>query len=355
VSCASCHVPTSGFVDTRSPHGQISLGAEWTTRRTPALLEVAFAPLYNWDGRRDSIWGQAIGVMESSKEFNSGRAFVATQLFRLHRDEYESVFGPMPPLDDAAQFPQLSPENAGCVEIQTRSGSVYQCRGKPGDGADYDAMTAEAQRDVTEVAVNAAKALGAYVRTLRCGSGAFDAWLDGDETALDASAARGAALFAGRAGCTTCHSGPNLTDGKFHNVGLAPATVAVAFIDSGDRGAADGIAAAQGDPLGTQGSFSDGDRGALPDAADVALVGAFRTPSLRCVSSHPSFMHTGQIRSLEQAVEFHDRGGDAAGGYPGRNELVPLGLTDDERADLVLFLRALDGNGPPAALLEAPL
>src|SRR5262249_55540165 len=65
VSCAGCHVPESGFVDTRSPHHQISLAAQWTRRRTPTLLEVAFAPLYNWDGRRDSIWNQAIGVMES--------------------------------------------------------------------------------------------------------------------------------------------------------------------------------------------------------------------------------------------------------------------------------------------------
>jgi len=73
VSCAGCHVPESGFVDTRSPHGQVSLAAQWTLRRTPTLLEVAFAPLYNWDGRRDAIWNQALGVMESEREFNSSR------------------------------------------------------------------------------------------------------------------------------------------------------------------------------------------------------------------------------------------------------------------------------------------
>ena len=80
VSCASCHVPEDRFVDTRSPHQQISLGTLWTRRRTPTLLEVAFAPLYNWDGRRDSIWGQALGVMESEREFNSGRLFVAQRV-----------------------------------------------------------------------------------------------------------------------------------------------------------------------------------------------------------------------------------------------------------------------------------
>ena len=140
MSCAGCHLPESGFVDTRSRGKQISLAAQWTTRRTPTLLEVAFAPLYNWDGRRDSIWRQAIGVMESEREINAGRLFVAQQIFALHRAEYEAIFGAMPPLDDAARFPALAPADAGCRERATATGVVYDCRGRPGDGADYDAM-----------------------------------------------------------------------------------------------------------------------------------------------------------------------------------------------------------------------
>ncbi len=139
----------SGFVDTRSPHHQVSLAAQWTMRRTPTLLEVAFAPLYNWDGRRDAIWNQALGVMESNREFNSGRLFVAEQLFRLHRDEYEALFGPMPPLDDATRFPQLTPDTAGCVEVNTSMGSTFACRGVPGDTADYDSMQPADQALVT--------------------------------------------------------------------------------------------------------------------------------------------------------------------------------------------------------------
>jgi cytochrome c peroxidase len=355
VSCASCHVPATEFVDTRSPHRQISLAAEWTTRKTPTLLEVAFAPLYNWDGRRDSIWGQAIGVMESSKEFNSGRLFVATQMVARYRADYEAAFGPVPAALASGGVPALTPAQAGCIEIQTMQGSRYACRGKPGDGADYDALASADQTAVTTVTVNAAKALEAYVRTLRCGASRFDAWLDGDESALSASEQRGAALFVGAGKCASCHSGPNLTDGKFHNVGLAPATVAVAFIDTGDRGAAGGVTAALTDPLSTHGAFSDGDRHALPSVAGPELVGAFRTPTLRCVSSHPSFMHTGQMRTLEQVVDFHDRGGDSPGNYPGQTELAELHLSDGERADLVAFLKTLDGPGPPEELLHAPV
>jgi cytochrome c peroxidase len=354
VSCAGCHVPASGYVDTRSPHHQISLGAQWTTRRTPMLLEVAFAPLYNWDGRRDSIWGQAVGVMEGNREFNSGRLFVATQTFHLYRAEYEALFGAMPPLDDATRFPALTPEEAGCVEVETMSGATYQCRGMPGDGADYDGMAPADQDAVTRVTVNTAKAIEAYVRQLRCGASRFDAWLDGDETALDASEQRGAAIFIGAGKCVDCHSGPNLTDEKFHDVGLSPAPVAVAFTDSNDRGAADGIDALRQDPLQTSGAYSDGDRHAIPDTTDASLVGAFRTPPLRCLSSHPSFMHTAQLATLDEVVAFHDRGGDPPGNYPGQSELTRLGLTDQQKSDLVAFLGALDGPGPAASLVAPP-
>jgi cytochrome c peroxidase len=354
VSCSGCHLPASGFVDTRSPHQQISLASGWTARRTPSLLEAGFAPLYNWDGRRDSIWSQAIGVMESHAEFNSGRLFVALQIWRLHRADYEAIFGTLPALDDAARFPQLTPAQAGCVERATKSGAVYDCRGKPGDGADYDALSVDDQRAVTTVTVNTAKAIEAYVRRLRCGASRFDQWLDGDAAALDDIEQHGAALFVGRAHCDSCHSGPNLTDGRFHNVGLAPAQVAVAFVDKDDHGAATGVAALLDDPLNTRGAFSDGDRGVLPATLDAALEGAFRTPSLRCVSRRPSLMHTGQIRTLAQAVSFHDRGGDPAGNYPGQNELMPLALGEQDRADLTAFLTTLDGPGPDAALLAAP-
>jgi cytochrome c peroxidase len=351
VSCASCHVPEDNFVDTRSPHRQISLAAKWTPRRSPTLLDVAASPQFNWDGRRDTLWNQAIGVMEASGELNASRLFVAQQMFRLHRADYEAVFGAafgaMPPLDDAQRFPQLTPSTAGCDPGPADA----PCRGKPGD-TDYDAMTAPDRDAVTRVAVNTAKSIAAYITQLECGPGRFDAWLDGDTSALTRSEQRGAALFVGRAGCVTCHGGPQLTDGAFHNVGLRPATVATAFTDVDDRGAAVGIPAAHTDPLNATGAYSDGPRGALP-AASAELEGAFKTPTLRCIANQPSFMHTAQIRTLASVVDFFDRGGDGVG-FPGTSELVPLGLTERERADLTAFLSTLQGPGPDAALLSAP-
>jgi cytochrome c peroxidase len=64
-------------------------------------------------------------------------------------------------------------------------------------------------------------------------------------------------------------------------------------------------------------------------------------------------MHTGQLGTLEEVVSFFDRGG-LPYGYPGKNELSPLGMSARERADLAAFLRTLEGPGPAPELLTSP-
>jgi cytochrome c peroxidase len=347
-------VPTSGFVDTRSPGQQISLAAQWTARKAPMLLESGFVPLFNWDGARDSMWRQTIGVMEGNREFNSSRLFIAEQVFQRYRSDYEPIFGALPPLDDTTRFPALTPEATGCVIVSSSSTEQYVCHGVPGDAAEYDGMAPADQIAATRVMVDAAKAIAAYQRKLRCGESRFDAWIDGDDAALDDAELRGAALFVGKAQCSTCHSGPDLTDHQFHNVGLAPKHVAQAFVDQGDDGAQTGLAGLATDPLNVQSAFSDGDDGRLPASVPSSMAGAFRTPSLRCDATHPSFMHTAQLRAVADVIAFFDAGGDPPGPYPGQSELQPLGLDADEQADLAAFLAALDGPGPDAALLVAP-
>jgi cytochrome c peroxidase len=214
-------------------------------------------------------------------------------------------------------------------------------------------MSASDQSEVTQVVVNLGKALGAYQRQLTCGKGRFDEWIAGDDEALTESEQRGAYLFVGKAGCVSCHSGPYFSDERFHNVGLKPAVVATVFLDAWDEGAAIGIAEASADPLNSSGDFSDGDDGRLSDVGGEELLGAFRTPRLRCASSRPAFMHTGQFGTLDEVVAFFNRGGDPTG-YPGVNELQALDLTLEERADLVAFLATLEGPGPSPALLGPP-
>jgi cytochrome c peroxidase len=333
VSCESCHNALSGFLDARSPRSQISLAAGWTRRRTPSILDVGHAKVLMWDGRRDTLYNQVFGVIESPLEFNSSRLFVAQQIARLYKKEYEAVFGDLPKgLDD---YEPMDAADAGCDTLP-EDPVVERCEK---EGHDDPA--------VIEVLVNMGKAIGAYERLLACGPSRFDAWMHGEFDALTQEEQTGATLFVS-AGCSSCHSGPYFSDQKFYNVGSA--NLQNNFIAPyDDPGAAEGLAAALDDPLNARGEYSDGDDGRLDDIPkDTSkLLGAFRTPMLRCVSRRPSFMHAAQKRSLEDAVNFFDRGGDNIG-YQGEKDaaIVPLELGDEGRAQITAFLRALDGNGP---------
>jgi cytochrome c peroxidase len=356
VACAGCHVPSSGFSDTRSFQLQISLGAGWGRRRAPSLLDVGQATLLMWDGRRDALYNQVFGPLESVVEMNSSRLYEAEQIYGKYQSDYESIFGPMPPLADPSQFPQLSAQLTGCqpknpTDPQPTCDGTFH--GMPGDHAEFDGLSVTQQTAVTTVIVNAGKAMGAFERLLTCGPTSFDAWMRGSATAISRAAQRGAALFVGKAGCATCHSGPFLSDQQFHDVGLVPTQVQQAFVDSNDHGAATGVAAAIADPLNSLGAFSDGNDGRLPAAVTPAMEGAFRTPILRCVSKRPSFMHTGQLGTLAKVVAFFNDGGSPYG-YLGASEIQPLGLTDLEQSDLVAFLESLDGPGADPNYLQAP-
>lgn len=355
VSCAGCHVPDSGFLDSRTLGKQISLGSGWGLRRAPSLLDVGQAGLVMWDGRHDALYNQPFGPLESPVEMNGSRLFTAQVMHQNHRSEYEAIFGSMPDLDDTTRFPALTAETTGCQpkSVDTLTTCDGTEHGLPGDSGEFDGMTPADQDAVTEVVVNMGKAIGAYERLLACGKSRFDDWMHGDADALSFAEQRGAQLFVGKGRCISCHSGPYLSDQKFHNVGLQPKPVAVVFLDADDRGAALGLEQAIDDPLNVRGKFSDGDDGRLPSSVTPAMEGAFRTPTLRCVAQRPSFLHTGQMRTLDEVVAFFARGGDHFG-YPGTNELEPLDFSDDERANLVAFLRTLDGPGPDASLRKSP-
>jgi cytochrome c peroxidase len=355
VACAGCHVPTAGFLDNRTIGEQISLAAGWGRRRAPSLLDVGQAKLLMWDGRHDALYNQPFGPLESPVEMNTSRLFVAEQVFALYRTAYEAVFGPMPPLGDTSRFPALTADQTGC-QPSTADPTIL-CNGTehgmPGDGAEFDSLSSADQDAVTRVVVNVGKALGAYERLLSCGAGRFDEWMHGETNALTASEQRGAQIFVGRGQCVTCHSGPFLSDQKFHNVGLQAETVAVVFIDADDPGASAGLPAAMADPLNVAGQFSDGNDGRLPTSVDPAWNGAFRTPSLRCAAERPSFMHTGQLMSLTDVVAFFARGGDDFG-FVGNKEIASLSLTQQDQLDLVAFLGTLEGPGPTMSLLGSP-
>lgn len=162
-------------------------------------------------------------------------------------------------------------------------------------------------------------ALATFERSIVSSEAPFDRWIKGDETAISAAAKRGFALFNGKANCAACHSGWAFTDGSFHDIGSA-----------------------RNNDLG---------RGKLFPSS-VALRYAFKTPTLRDVARRAPYMHDGSVPTLAAVIELYDRGGIER---PSRDpEIRPLGLSPAEKADLVAFLRTLDGKDEPFPMPTLP-
>ena len=166
-------------------------------------------------------------------------------------------------------------------------------------------------------AATAAKAIAAFERTVVSGEAPFDRWVAGDDTAISASAARGFDVFH-RADCHQCHSGWRFTDDGFYDIG----------IDDGDLG-----------------------RGAVLPIP--AMAHTFKTPTLRDVSRRAPYMHAGTLATLADVVEYYDRGGDADR-QKNTEHVRPLGLSQQDKDDLVAFLLTLTGPTPPIRVPELP-
>ena len=151
-----------------------------------------------------------------------------------------------------------------------------------------------------------AKAISAFERTVLSGDAPYDHYVAGDKKALSEAAVRGMTLFFNKAHCSACHSGPNFSDAAFHNIGV-----------SIDRKEPD-----EGRKLISK---LDGDRG------------AFKTPTLREIARTAPYMHDGSQATLEAVVEHYNKGGVANPQLD--EEIFPLMLTAEEKADLVTFMK----------------
>jgi len=192
--------------------------------------------------------------------------------------------------------------------------------------ANYDVMNAKMMKipgyrklfkqvfgDDTITTERVGMAIASFQRTVLSGNSPADRFDQGGEAAaIPETAQKGLILFRDKARCTKCHSGFNFTDEKFHNLGIG---------------------------------WDDNkvDLGRYMVTQNAEELGAFKTPTLREIARSAPYMHDGRFKTLAEVVDFYNKGGVK---NPHQDNLViPLELTDQEKHDLVAFLRTLNGEG----------
>lgn len=338
ISCSSCHVPDSDFADSRSQPGNVSLGADFTPRNAPSLVNVAFYDWYGWGGKQDSLATQAALSPESGSNTAGTRCGYAHVIFDHYRTEYEALFGPMPEALDAAA-PDADRFPAECKPKKNPEDP---------DGA-WEAMDPADQEAINQIMGNCGKSIAAFERLLISVDSPFDKYAAGDTDAISLSAKRGLRLFVGKAGCVDCHSGPMFNDNDFHVTGVPQEGP---NLPPEDEGRFKDITAVLSHQFNTASPYSDDPAAGQEKLGDLVPtdddLGAFRTKNLRNVAKSAPYFHTGGAATLEEVIEFYDRGG-ADSGFMGTKDprMVPLNLSTEERADLVAFLETLTGEPIP--------
>lgn len=353
VSCASCHDPKLGFTDQMPV--SVGIGGLKGGMSAPTVINSAYNARQFWDGRAASLEEQAQGPVGNPIEMFDGKGDAWNSAVKRLRNDpayvkaFETAFGHAPTRDAAAKA-------IAAYERTVLSGNSIHDRAE-------QAMRVRVTEDESGAYVLQPKD---YEKVLK------EAFAKGDKTALaalkldpakDADKAAAVAkqiddgriMFFGKARCSLCHVGQNFSDGGFHNLGV---------------GAKDNKLSV--DALGRFAQLPTGHK-------NPEFIGAFKTPPLRSLTSTGPYMHDGSEKTLEEVVDFYDRGGnanaflspkmrdlDAEAGYvrskaagtkfEGREvkmidgtPIAPmtLRLTPQEKAALVLFLRSLEGEVDP--------
>lgn len=264
VACATCHDPALGWSDA----GPTSKGirGQLGGRRAPPVSNAAYMPLQFWDGRAPSLEEQAKGPIQNPIEMgNTHEAMIRT-------------------VDHIPGYVQLFR-------------SVY------GEGP----MTVQQVAD----------AIAAFERTVVTTDSRFDRYMRGDHQALTPLEKQGLEIFNGKGHCTSCHWGPNFSDGRFHNLGVPNK-------DS-----------------------KNPDLGRFVITKNPRDKGAFKTPTVRDAALRAPYLHDGSEKTLESLLEFYNRGG---GDDPNLDPLmVPLELTPGEIQALAAFIKSLTSLNPEVA------
>jgi cytochrome c peroxidase len=294
VSCASCHRPDAGWGDDLDLSFGFPPGTpHW--RNTQTIINSAYLPKLGWAGEKTSYESQAKSAFGGITAQNLDSVLAEERLRQIpeYVEMFENVFGSADPTFE-----------------------------------------------------NVLHAVAAFESTIVSTNVPFDAYLQGDTTALSDSALRGVELFVGAAGCSACHGGELLTDNSFHAIGVPNnpkfGTEPLRQVTLRYQNAARGI------PEDLYRTI-DTDLGLYYVTKQEIDKGKFRTPMLREVGQTGPYMHNGVFQTLEEVVDFYNEGGGEA---ENKSPLMrPLDLNAQELADLVAFLETVTGD---SIIVEAP-
>ena len=306
VACGSCHLPEQGgsgpfaanpgadgmFGTADDVQGSIGIHGQTTGRKAPSAVAAMVVSRLFWDGRA----GIDFFDPENPAELAAMDAALEDQGTKPQLGASEMAF-----------------EGRTWTEILAKLSTLNG----PETGMPYPTLFADAFGDPALTAVRVGFAIAAYERTLVPDQAPVILWGAGGPIP-SAAVERGFDVFRGAGRCDKCHDPANAyTDGAFHNIGVTP--------------------------------ISD-DLGRFNVTGRKKDRGAFKTPTLMNVALQDRFFHNGRFDTLEEVIEFYDRGGDF---HDNQDPLIrPLGLTAGEKSDLLAFLDAL--TDPNAASASGP-
>ncbi|XSG83259.1 MAG: cytochrome-c peroxidase [Methyloligella sp. ZOD6] len=296
LSCGMCHIESQAFASTQTAKA-VGFEGQSLRRNAPSLLNVVYQKTLFHDGRESELALQAwLPMLAPDEMANPSMGHVLERIRTL--PDYDGLF-------------------------QAAFGS--------------DGPTIQTVGD----------AIAAYERTLLSGNSRFDQWYYGGvEEALTDEEKRGFKIFAGKGNCTTCHTVNDrfalFTDHQFHNTGIGYEATIIEGAESWKVQLAPGVFVdVDAETIRPVSEPFRNDLGRFEVTLNSDDRWAYKTPSLRDVSATAPYMHDGSLNTLEAVIEHYDRGGVP---HEDLDENIrPLGLTESEKADLIAFLKSLDG------------
>lgn len=342
VACASCHQPDKYFTDGQT---LAEAGISVTARHTPTVVGVSQSEWLFWDGRKDSLWSQALGPLENAAEHGGSRTQYAHVIDQFYRQEYEQVFGTLPDFSDLSRFPK---------QAGPTSGSMNQA---------WQMMREDDRRMVTAVFVNIGKAIAAYEVKLQPGPGRFDRYVsqllaspvntnnahsNNTESILSEHEIAGLKLFIDdeKTRCIRCHNGPLFTNHDFQ------ATAVPQTSSEPDSGRIQGVQQALNDEFNCFSQHSDAQVSECAElqfvkTSGIELKGAFKVPTLRNIYQTAPYMDKGQFKTLKRVLGYYNLASPRSNQSDGtnqHNELMPIRLFPHELKQLEAFLHTLNGG-----------